>query len=208
MEGRLRIVDPRPGPVGERLDRAHRGRGYVKAADAPARTFPSSTVSADGVRQGWTHLDVAGLTEDAQLVRHVAFPTPNRGVRNAYDTTFTANGANEGYRQVVDAETGQILLRESTVENLADNPRWKAFPANPPLTALGEYPWNYPSNDSRQVWCWTAVAGCDLQVSNPASPAPWTSSRPAGRAPLRSGADVHDDRQQQQRAGSGGARAP
>ncbi len=146
---------------------------YVQAAEAVGTDISVVNVSADGVRQGWTHLDVAGLAEDAQLVRHVAFPTPHHGVRNAYDTTFTANGANEGYRQVVDAETGQILLRESTVENLADNPQWKAFPANPPLTALGEYPWNYPSNDSREVWCWTAVAGCDRAVSNPASPAPW-----------------------------------
>jgi extracellular elastinolytic metalloproteinase len=146
---------------------------YVKAADAAGADISVVNVDVAGTRQGWTHLDVAGLSEDAQLVRHVAFPTPKRGVLNAYDTFFTANGANEGYRQVVDAQTGQILLRESTVENLADNPQWKVFPANPPLTAMGHYPWNYPSADKREVWCWTKVHGCKLEVANPASPAPW-----------------------------------
>ena len=146
---------------------------YVQAADAAGGDVSVLDVEVTGARQGWTHLKVDGLVEDNQLVRHVAFPTPKRGVLNAYDTYFTKNGANEGYRQVVDAETGEILLRESTVHNLADNPLWDAFPANPQLTPLGRYPWNFPSADSRELWCWTDIPGCKLAVQNPASPNPW-----------------------------------
>ena len=36
---------------------------------------------------------------------------------------------------------------------------WKAFPANPPIGGLNAYPWNYPSTDTRDIWCWTAGAG-------------------------------------------------
>jgi len=149
---------------------------YVQAADAAGGDVSVVDVDVAGVRQGWTQLDVAGLTESTQLVRHVAFPTPKRGVRNAFDTMFTKNGGAEGYRQVVDAETGEILLRESIVDNLADNPLWYAFPANPNQTPLGRYPWNYPSNDSRDLWCWMDVPSCKLVVANSASPAGWDTN--------------------------------
>ena len=149
---------------------------YVQAADAVGADVSVVNVDVAGSTQGWTKLDVAGLTEANQLVRHVAFPTPKRGVRNAYDTFFTANGANEGYHQVVDAETGEILLRESTVHNLADNPLWKAFPANPQMTPISRYPWNFPSVDSRDLWCMQDVPGCKTVVANAASPAGWDTN--------------------------------
>jgi extracellular elastinolytic metalloproteinase len=51
-------------------------------------------------------------------------------------------------------------------------PRWKVFPAYPNLGSQ-TYPWNYPSTDTRQVWCWDVAAGCDRIVGNTASRAPW-----------------------------------
>ncbi|HEY6150841.1 MAG TPA: M36 family metallopeptidase [Gaiellaceae bacterium] len=51
--------------------------------------------------------------------------------------------------------------------------RWKAFPANPPLSALDMYPWNHSSTDTRQTFCWRAADGCDLVIGNLASRAPW-----------------------------------
>jgi hypothetical protein len=51
--------------------------------------------------------------------------------------------------------------------------RWKAFPANPPLSALDQFPWGNPSTDTRQTWCWRAAPGCDRVVGNLASRAPW-----------------------------------
>ena len=53
--------------------------------------------------------------------------------------------------------------------------RWTVFPANPPLHALPSDPWNHPSTDTRERWCWrmTAPADCTRAVGNLASRAPW-----------------------------------
>jgi extracellular elastinolytic metalloproteinase len=51
--------------------------------------------------------------------------------------------------------------------------RWKAFPANLPLAALDQFPWNNPSTDTRKTWCWRSAAGSDIVVGNLASRAPW-----------------------------------
>lgn len=51
--------------------------------------------------------------------------------------------------------------------------RWQAFPANPPLATLPAYPWQNPSTDTRQMFCWRASAGCDIVTGNLASRAPW-----------------------------------
>ena len=147
----------------------------MQAADAAGGDVSVLDVEVTGARQGWTHLKVDGLVEDNQLVRHVAFPTPKRGVLNAFDTYFTKTAPTEGSRQVVDAETGEILLRESTVHNLADNPLWDAFPANPQLTPLGRYPWNFPSAGLRRASCGAAtdVPGASSRCRNPRRPNPW-----------------------------------
>ena len=50
-------------------------------------------------------------------------------------------------------------------------PKWKVFPANPML--------DYSNTDTRQQWCWESivngapVAGCQYQLKNLASRAPW-----------------------------------
>jgi extracellular elastinolytic metalloproteinase len=59
-------------------------------------------------------------------------------------------------------------------------PKWKVFPA---YGRLGNevHPWNYPSDDIREIWCWESTAGsppqpipeCDREVQNLASRAPW-----------------------------------
>ncbi|MGH3023698.1 MAG: M36 family metallopeptidase, partial [Gaiellaceae bacterium] len=128
-------------------------------------------MDAEGRVNGWRRVDVPGLAAD-QLVRRVAFATPKRGVRVAFETVYD-DGVDEGYRHVVDAETGAVLYRESNVEQLVDNPTWKVFPAFPLVTGLNRFPWNYPSADTRDVWCWTDTNQCDLAIANSASPLPW-----------------------------------
>jgi extracellular elastinolytic metalloproteinase len=124
-----------------------------------------------GVSNGWRRVEVTGLRDD-QLVRRVAFPTPS-GVRVAFETVYN-DGVDAGYRHFIDAETGKILFREGTVETLEeDNPTWEVFPGTPKLTDRNKYPYNYPSNDIREVWCWEDTRGCDRVVANPASPLPW-----------------------------------
>jgi extracellular elastinolytic metalloproteinase len=62
-------------------------------------------------------------------------------------------------------------------------PKWKVFPANPPLGG-DAYPWNMPSTDTREIWCWestvgqppTALEECQREVQNLASRAPWDVS--------------------------------
>jgi extracellular elastinolytic metalloproteinase len=124
-----------------------------------------------GVSNGWRRVEVAGLRDD-QLVRRVAFPTTS-GVRVAFETVYN-DGVDAGYRHFIDAESGRILYREETVEHLEeDNPTWEVFPGTPRLTDRNRYPYNYPSNDSREVWCWEDAEGCDRVIANPASPLPW-----------------------------------
>jgi hypothetical protein len=85
----------------------------------------------------------------------------------------------QSYRLIVHGRTGRILLRESTVDHAADNPVWKVFPAYP-LAGLNEYPWNYPSTDTRDIWCWTPGPACELSVStgSPHPNVPWDTVPP------------------------------
>jgi extracellular elastinolytic metalloproteinase len=132
-----------------------------------------SVVEMDGAGRvnGWRKLDVAGLSED-QLVRRVAFATPQRGVRLAFETVYT-DGIDAGYRHIVDAANGEVLYREGIVESLVDNPRWDVFPAFPLMTRLNRFPYNYPSADARRTWCWENAPGCQDVIANAASPLPW-----------------------------------
>jgi extracellular elastinolytic metalloproteinase len=151
----------------------------IGAAQALDRALDNSgeEVSVDqmdftGVtKDGWRHVEVAGMLDD-QLVRRVAFPTPS-GVRIAFETVYN-DGIRSAYRHFIDAETGKVLYRAEIVEHLdEDNPSWEVFPATPRLTNRNKYPYNYPSTDTREVWCWEDAKGCDRVVANSASPLPW-----------------------------------
>ena len=79
----------------------------------------------------------------------------------------------------------------------------------PAADALAHDPWNNPSTDTRQNWCWeqsTTPSDCDRVVGNPASRAPWDFDPQTERA------DLHDARQQRAHgrvvAGRQPARAP
>jgi hypothetical protein len=39
--------------------------------------------------------------------------------------------------------------------------KWKVFPNLPQLYTLNQYPWNIPSTDTRETWCWIMAPGCD-----------------------------------------------
>jgi hypothetical protein len=96
----------------------------------------------------------------------VAVPTPQRGNRRAWAVQLYGGGAEpRGVLSFIDAETGTVIVRESLVDHLADNPRWSVFPASPPL--------DYSTTDSRVLWCWTASTGCVQPIGNAASPFPW-----------------------------------
>ena len=92
---------------------------------------------------------------------------PDGGARSAYMVAVSDESAADPVNNTtyVDARTGDILVREDNVDEENDDPTWKAFPENPPA--------DYSSTDTRELWCWTATAGCDRVMSNPSSPLPW-----------------------------------
>jgi extracellular elastinolytic metalloproteinase len=97
----------------------------------------------------------------------------------------------------VDAEDGRVWLRNNRVDHLADDlpasfgdattevrrtaedmtaaatlfqPRWRVFPTNPKFVTDDD-----PSEDTRELWCWTPGEGCDDVMINTASRIPWDS---------------------------------
>jgi extracellular elastinolytic metalloproteinase len=115
-----------------------------------------------------------------QTVKPTVFGTPRKGAIRAYDTTVTKTtvGEQSSYRVIVDAATGNLLYRQNLVDNATDNPTWLAFTNAPAFNPMNAYPWNYPSTDIRQLYCWTATAGC----TNVASDNPATTVYPLGVA--------------------------
>ena len=129
---------------------------------------------------GWTFLRADGLS-GLQSVRSGHLPTARSGLVPAFETVVhdEVAGDLQSYRLIVHGRTGRILLRESTVDHAADNPVWKVFPAYP-LVGMNEYPWNYPSTDTRDIWCWLPGPACELAVSSgsPHPNVPWDTVPP------------------------------
>jgi len=140
-----------------------RDMGAAAAVREAARNAEMSagTVGNARERRGWTVLDASGLDRPAQA-RLVAVPTPRDGVRLAWETSLLEG--EDGFASFVDAETGEVLVREGLVDFLADNPTWTVFPNSPPQ--------NYASTDTRVRWCWLATTNCALVLDNTAS-LPW-----------------------------------
>jgi extracellular elastinolytic metalloproteinase len=82
-----------------------------------------------------------------------------------------------GQSQPVEPRTYQgTVTFDTTAAPKPYTARWDTFPANPPLNAVGQDPWNNPSTDTREEWCWTSSAApgdCDRVIGNLASRSPW-----------------------------------
>jgi extracellular elastinolytic metalloproteinase len=169
---------------------------WRQAAADIGRDASGFTVAALRQQHGWSVFSVEGLLQP-QRARLVAVPTLRQGVRPAFHTLFVdvRDGKTEGYAHFVDAETGAILLRQNLVDQLVlaqqepepEPPTWKVFPAYPLPAQLDAFPWEIPSTDIREIWCWGAAdqplpPGCDDQVANAASPQPWDVFPPTGQA--------------------------
>jgi extracellular elastinolytic metalloproteinase len=123
----------------------------------------------------WSFLRADGL--DGQLsVRRIAFPTA-RGAVPAWQTIVADfhDGVGESYGHVIDARNGRVLMRQNLVDHSVDNPKWEVFPAYPHMTQINEYPWNYPSADIRDLWCWFDDPACQLELieGSPHKTTPW-----------------------------------
>lgn len=145
------------------------------AADEVGRDLDAGDVSLAGNQGEWTVMKARGIDDPARA-RLVAVPTPRDGVRPAWETLLTQPSESEGFRQFVDAENGELLVRTDVVDHAQDpeNPEWAVFPVSPPL--------DYSTNDTRERWCWEAGEGCDRVIGNAASPAPWDVKAKTGNS--------------------------
>jgi extracellular elastinolytic metalloproteinase len=138
-----------------------------KAAARAAGTRAARVAPLGKTANGSIGLAASGFS-GLQTVKPTLFGTPRKGAIRAYDATVTkaSVGAQSSYRVIVDAATGKLLYRQNLVDNLTDNPTWLSFTASPPYNPLNAFPWDYPSTDTRQLYCWTATAGCATVASD------------------------------------------
>ena len=75
----------------------------------------------EGLRSDFTELQVDGLSQEQQ-VRLTAVPTPEGGVRPAYEAILLADKGDEAeaFTSFVDANSGKVLFRANNVQQLAD----------------------------------------------------------------------------------------
>jgi extracellular elastinolytic metalloproteinase len=164
-------------------DGAPPGPATVSAAEAvqTAAADAGRPVSADDVGAPATEDDtqvfaVAGLSLPVR-VRLVAVPTPQDGVRTAWEVVLADNGAEPvGFTTYVDAQSNTVLLREDLVDYQQEDPDpfWAVFPNAPPL--------DYATVDTRDRWCWAVASPeCDRLLA-PAAPAavPWDADAVSG----------------------------
>ena len=142
---------------------------YANAASAAGVPGVSAfDVQPMATKAGITTLDVDGIKGE-QSVEKSRFVTPSSGARAAYEATVdstASDGSATSYAVVVDAQTGDLLYRQNLVDNASDNPTWNAWPIAPQTTPFNKFPWGYPSNDLRQLWCWTALSQCQYQAQD------------------------------------------
>ena len=159
--------------------------GFRAAAANVGRSVAAADVQATGRQGDWTMLKVKGF-QGQQPTRLRALPTPH-GVRPVQESLVMdgVSSANPlAVRELVDAQTGQVLVREDLIDHESDqaaqasdepDPRWAAFPASPRL--------DYSSKDTRQIWCWAGTsAPCDRTLANDAARVPWDVDARTGQS--------------------------
>ena len=152
------------------------GSATVSAADAlrdrcrRRRTGRHADQISESAPEGDARIfDGQGFTQPVH-VRLVAVPTPQDGVRTAWEIVLIDNGGEPvAFTTYVDAQTNTVLLRDDLVDYQQDDsdPLWDVFPNAPPL--------DYSSADTRERWCWSVVPpDCDRVLANAApSPVAW-----------------------------------
>jgi len=141
---------------------------WLKAAQAAGyRVSPANAGPLGRAPDGSLAISAVGFN-GTETVRPIAFGTPRHGALRAYSATVTktTQGPQSQYAVIIDATTGRLLYRQNQDFNAVGNPTWKGFQIAPPYNPLNAYPWNYPSTDTRDTFCWTATAGCTIAVGD------------------------------------------
>jgi len=148
---------------------------WRKAAASVGRGVPAGGIRRLGRQSGFGTLAVRELGAEQQ-VREAALAMPSGGARRVFEANVVDNGSEPlAFTVYVDAETGEVLRRVNRLENAADQPNWKYFTNNPPLSGAG--------TDRRIVGCFPVGASpagpCtfDERMGDAgfagATPAPW-----------------------------------
>jgi extracellular elastinolytic metalloproteinase len=195
------FVDARDGKVLARFGLVHNLAEFLAA---PVTETFSGTLGPDDASCGPDHTFAVGdgvraldgfADADVPTNDVVLFLLKDGEVLVEADTLFTPESFH--YEPEGGVEPGNYVVRVCDFEDgsgwteprtyqgtftIDDSPapppylaRWKAFPANPPLATLPADPWNNPSTDTREVWCWRQgnPGDCDRIVGNLASRGPW-----------------------------------
>ena len=92
LEGRLRLLDARRiGRPGQGSPSSLGPEALAEALDDAGEQVSVVEMAAAGSVNGWRKMDVAGLRDD-QLFRRIAFATPSRGMRVAFETALHRRG--------------------------------------------------------------------------------------------------------------------
>ncbi|NYG55155.1 M36 family metallopeptidase [Nocardioides perillae] len=166
-QGGLVTVAVRDGQVLHASSSLSRDTGAL-----PAATLDEAAASDAAVRLAELESSEAVVLR----VREVAVPTAAEGMRRAWEVVVAEEGGHgAAFTVLVDATSGELLVRESLVDHLDDDPRWSLFPATPADLDTTE----------RDTWCWTGVAGCDDTLAPGASTAtPWDVDPATGQPSL------------------------
>src|SRR4051794_19698380 len=175
---------------------------FTAAANDVGANISVVDVKVTGQKGDTTSLTASGLT-GPQVVKHGRFNTSKHGARAAYSATVSdqkADGTFTSYDVVVDAQTGETLYRQNTVFNAVDDPTWLIFPQFPDYTSVNEFPWNYPSADVRDLWCWTKYPSCKYEIAespslgaNVASKVEWDRDAQTGAVTFQTTGNNADD---------------
>ena len=145
---------------------------YVKAAEGVDVEVSKRAVEVAGKAADGTSLLRVPDFKDDQRVRLVTVPTPEDGVRLAYEVVVIQStpGTHEqhdghpfAWTSTIDAETGELLTRVNNLDHFAQTdepsgdslPYFKVFPNAPQFPVPG-----VQTPDTRQFWCYMAGPDC------------------------------------------------
>ena len=172
--GTARSPTPRPASAGEAPSRERAGCPPRR----PGRRPPAASASACrrrrlGPRRPQRLRPLPGRAGSVRSSRCARWPSRPRATACAARSrpTSSTSSAGPAYTVLVDAESGAVLRRVNRLDEAADQPNWKYFTNNPPLSG--------GDTDRRIVGCFPAGAPAGRALSTSAgahrgaTPFPW-----------------------------------
>jgi extracellular elastinolytic metalloproteinase len=148
---------------------------YLAAAEDVDVEVDRGELEAAGTAANGAALLTLDHVKDQQRVRLVTVPTPQDGVRLAYEVIVIQSVPSDGeehahgghpyaWTSLVDAQTGNVLVRVNNLDHFADTaepsgdslPYWQVFPNAPLFPQKG-----VRTPDTRTSWCYMPGTDCE-----------------------------------------------